>query len=171
MVEERLVLGVGLLDGVETVTVGHDENHIFFSAGESLLVSRKLSGNFPDYERVLPRPDAKIQVTVNRTELAGAVSRVAQFADSRSRAIRLTLGDGLEVFSSAVESGEASEGVECGYQGEELQVGFNATYLSEFLSVLDCDSITLHFHGAKSAGEMRPAESDNFRYVVMPMRI
>jgi DNA polymerase-3 subunit beta len=162
-----------LTEGVESLSIGQDDNHLFFRAGQALLISRKMSGNFPDYKRVLPGKLPRI-VTLKRAELAGAVSRVMQFADERSHAIRLALKDGtLEVFSSSVETGESTETVECDYAGGgEVEVGFNATYLLEFLSVLDCESVTFHLNDGKAAGELRPAGGgDEYRYVVMPMRI
>ena len=161
-----------LAEGADSIAIATDDNHLFFRSGEALLIARKISGNFPDYERVLPGA-LKNVITLNRTDLIGAISRVSQFADVRSRAIRLTLKDGaLEIFSSAVESGESGETVECDYRGgDEVAAGFNAGYLLEFLTVLDCESVELRINDGKAAAELRPAGSDDYRYVVMPMRI
>src|ERR1700757_5199840 len=77
-----------------------DENHLFFQLGDRLLISRKLTGNFPDYERVLPK-DHPHSVSLNREEFRGAIERVAQFSDERSRAIRVQVGkDEVKVHSS-----------------------------------------------------------------------
>ena len=160
-----------LTEGVEQLAISQDENHLFFRAGQAVLISRKLAGNFPDYKRVLPA-DLPNVVTLKRAELSSAISRVAQFADERSHAIRLTLkAGGLEVFSSSVETGESSESVECEYSGDEVEVGYNASYLQEFLTVLSMESVTFHLKDAKSAGELRAQGSDDYRYIVMPMRI
>ena len=70
-----------------------DENHLFFKLGDRLLLSRKLTGNFPDYERVLPKEQPN-SVTLQREEFRAAIERVAQFSDERSRAIRVRVGDG-----------------------------------------------------------------------------
>jgi DNA polymerase-3 subunit beta len=160
-----------LVEGVEQLSFSMDENHLFFRAGQAAMICRKMTGNFPDYNRVLPAELPKI-VKINRADLSGALSRVMQFADTRYHAIRLKLQDGgIEIFSSSVESGESAEVVECEYSGAEVEVGFNATYLVEFLSVLDCEAVTLHLNDGKAAGELRAAGDDNYRYVVMPMRI
>jgi DNA polymerase-3 subunit beta len=160
-----------LTNGAETFTIGQDDNHLFFRSGEALLTVRKVTGSFPDYQRVLPK-ESKIAVTINRTDLAGALSRVAQFADERSRSVKLSLKESaLEVFAATVESGESSEAVQCDYAGELLEMGFNAQYISEFLNVVDAEQVTFHLNDAKSAGEFRAAGAADYRYVVMPMRI
>jgi len=161
-----------LTNGAESFAIGQDNNHLFFRCGEALLTVRKMTGNFPDYQRVLPK-ESKIAVTINRAELAGALSRVAQFADERSRSVKLSLdgGKGLEIFASTVESGESSEAVHCDYDGALLEMGFNAQYVAEFLNAVDTEQVTLHLNDAKSAGEFRAAGAADYRYVVMPMRI
>jgi DNA polymerase III subunit beta len=157
--------------GVESLSISQDDNHLFFRAGGALLVSRKMAGNFPDYQRVLPR-ESKIEVTLNRLELAGALSRVAQFADERSRAVRLSLKEGaLEMFATTAEAGESTEAVPCDYAGEGIEMGFNSQYLSEFLGAIESEAVTIHLNDAKAAGEFRPAGAADYRYVVMPMRI
>jgi len=160
-----------LSSGAETVALSQDDNHLYFRTGETLLVARKVTGNFPDYLRVLPK-ESKVVVTLNRAELAGALSRVAQFADERSRSVKLSLKDGaLEVFAATVEAGESTEAVQCDYSGSPMEMGFNAQYLSEFLGVVDTEAVELRLNDAKSAGEFRPAGAADYRYVVMPMRI
>ena len=75
-------------DADAIVQFSGDDNHLFFQFGDRLLLSRKLTGNFPDFERVLPK-DHPHSVTLEREELRGAIERVAQFSDERSRAIRV----------------------------------------------------------------------------------
>jgi DNA polymerase-3 subunit beta len=151
-----------------------DDNHLYFQVGDRLLITRKLTGNFPDYERVLPK-DHQLLATLQKDEIRSAIERVAQFADERSRAIRVqfTIGE-VRVFSSSVETGESEESVPSQYQGPDLEIGFNATYLLDFLRAIPQDSVAFELKDQKSAGEMRPAGdavADQYRYVVMPMRI
>jgi DNA polymerase-3 subunit beta len=149
-----------------------DENHLFFQLGERLLLSRKLTGNFPDYDRVLPK-DHPNKVLLNREELRSAIERVAQFSDERSRAIRLQVLPGeLKVHSSLSETGESEESIPAEYAGEQLEIGFNAQYLLDFLRASP-DQVAFHFRDPHSAGEMRPSAQDggSYRYVIMPMRI
>jgi DNA polymerase-3 subunit beta len=151
-----------------------DDNHLFFQLGDRLLMSRKLTGNFPDFERVLPK-DQPHQITLDRDEFKAAIERVAQFADERSRAIRLRLGPGeAKVHSSISETGESEESLPVEYDGPTLEIGFNAQYLLDFLRAVSQNQVLLRFKDPGSAGELRPG-GDNpdwtYRYVVMPMRI
>lgn len=156
------------------VVIASDENHLFFHVGERLLITRKLTGNFPDYERVLPKENQH-NAELNREEIRAAIERVSQFADERSRAIRVQFAAGeLRIFSSAVESGESEESVPAEYQGPDLEIGFNASYLLDFLRASPQDKVVFQLKDAKSAAEIRPGGDDlpdGYRYVVMPMRI
>ena len=151
-----------------------DDNHLFFQVGHRLLMTRKLTGNFPDYERVLPK-DHTLSAKLRKDEIKSAIERVAQFADERSRAIRVQFTEGeVRVFSSSVEMGESEESVSSEYKGPDLEIGFNAQYLLDFLRVIPQDQVSFELKDQKSAGEMRPAGeglAEQYRYVVMPMRI
>ena len=154
--------------------IAADDNHLFFQFGDRLLITRKLTGNFPDYERVLPK-DHAYTATLQRDEIRSAIERVSQFADERSRAIRVQFTGGeMKIFSSSVESGESEETVPAEYEGPDLEIGFNAQYLLDFFRAISQDQVAFELKDQKSAGELRPAgESipDQYRYVVMPMRI
>ena len=94
-----------------------DDNHLFFQVGHRLLITRKLTGNFPDYERVLPK-DHQLTAKLQKDEIRSAIERVAQFADERSRAIRVQFTNGeVRIFSSSVEMGESEESVPSEYDG------------------------------------------------------
>jgi DNA polymerase-3 subunit beta len=151
-----------------------NDNHLFFRIDKRLLLSRKLTGNFPDYERVLPKEHPHTLV-LQREEFKAAIERVAQFADERSKAIRIQLLKGeLKVHSSISETGESEETIPVEYSGPDVEIGFNAQYLLDFLRSVDQAEVELHFKDANSAGELRPhgtAEETIYRYVVMPMRI
>jgi DNA polymerase-3 subunit beta len=150
-----------------------DENHLFFELGERLLISRKLTGNFPDFERVLPK-DHPNAITMNRDELRSCLERVMQFADERSRAIKFRAADGeVLLHSSLSDTGESEESLNVTYSGPKVDIGFNAQYLLEFLRAGDESQVTFHFKDAGSAGELRPIGDSplKYRYVVMPMRI
>jgi DNA polymerase III subunit beta len=151
-----------------------DDNHLFFQVAHRLLITRKLTGNFPDYERVLPK-DHPLMAKLQKDEIRSAIERVAQFADERSRAIRVQFTNGeVKVFSSSVEMGESEESVPSEYEGPDLEIGFNAQYLLDFLRAIPQDHVAFELKDQKSAGEMRPAGeaiADQYRYVVMPMRI
>lgn len=157
-----------------TLQYSLDDNHLFFALGERLLISRKLTGNFPDFERVLPK-DQPHSVALKRDELRAAIERVSQFSDERSRAIRFQVLPGeVKVHSSLSETGESEESLPAEYGGPETEIGFNASYLLDFLRAVPEETIAFHFRDPHSAGEMRPAGAEpkyNYRYVIMPMRI
>ena len=133
-----------------------DENHLFFELGGRMLLSRKLTGNFPDFERVLPKEHAH-SVSVNRDEFRGAIERVAQFSDERSRGIRVAAGAGeLKVHSSVSETGESEDSIAAAYDGPAVEIGFNAEYLLDFLRAVATEEVTFLFKDAHSAGELRP---------------
>ena len=164
-----------LLDStdVETIEFAKDESTLYFRIGPRLLTSRQLTGQFPNYEAVLPKDNNK-SITVRGEELNAAISRVAQFADERSRAVRLRLEKGeLKLSASSSEMGESEDSIEIDYDGDALAIGFNAQYLLDFLKATGSGEVKLEFKDAQSAGQMRPAESEDYkyRYIVMPMRI
>jgi DNA polymerase-3 subunit beta len=151
-----------------------DENHLFFRLGNRLLTSRKLTGNFPDFERVLPKSHSHT-VEMDRDELRASIERVAQFSDERSRAIKMRFADNeATLHSSLSESGESEESLPVEYGGPTVEIGFNAQYLMDFLRALPEPKAAFHFKDAQSAGELTPSGdgvSYKYRYVVMPMRI
>jgi DNA polymerase-3 subunit beta len=158
-----------------TIQFSGDENHLFFQLGDRLLLSRKLTGNFPDFERVLPK-DHPHSVSLDREELRKSIERVSQFSDERSRAVRIGIQENeLHIHSSLSETGESEESLPVEYDGTAVEIGFNATYLLDFLRATNEAQVTFHFKDAHSAGELRPAgdaaANYKYRYVVMPMRI
>ena len=158
---------------VETIEFAKDESTLFFRIGPRLLTSRQLTGQFPNYEAVLPKDNNKI-ISLHGEDLGSAIARVAQFADERSRAVRLKLEKGeLKLSASSTESGESEDSIETDYDGEPLTIGFNAQYITDFLKAAGNGDVRLELKDSQSAGQLRPAESEDYkyRYIVMPMRI
>ncbi|HKS97020.1 MAG TPA: DNA polymerase III subunit beta [Terriglobia bacterium] len=156
------------------VEFAKDDSHLFFTVGDRLLISRMLTGNFPNYEAVLPRENTKV-VELDKDLITAAIRRVALLADERSHAVRLQLDkDKLEIFSSSGEYGEANEVLDAQYQSDPLQIGFNYQYLLDFLNVVgNGGKVRLELKDEQSAGQLRPGDDGayQYRYVVMPMRI
>ena len=99
---------------------------------------------------------------------------MAQFADERSHAVRLKLENGeLKLSASSTETGESEDSLETDYNGDSFTIGFNAQYILEFLKAVGTGDVKLELKDAQSAGQLRPADGENYkyRYVVMPMRI
>jgi DNA polymerase III subunit beta len=158
---------------VETIDFAKDESTLFFRVGPRLLTSRQLTGQFPNYEAVLPKDISK-SIALHGEELGAAIARVAQFADERSRAVRLKLEKGeLKISASSTETGESEDSLEVVYEGDPMAIGFNAQYLMDFIKATGSCDVKLELKDAQSAGQLRPAESEDYkyRYIVMPMRI
>jgi DNA polymerase III subunit beta len=164
-----------LLDSTdaEVIEFAKDDSTLYFRIGQRLLTSRQLTGQFPNYEAVLPKDNSK-SVTLHGEELSKAISRVAQFADERSRAVRLKLDKGeIKLSASSTETGESEDSLETDYNGDALTIGFNAQYVLDFLKATGAGDVKLELKDAQSAGQLRPAEGEDYkyRYIVMPMRI
>jgi DNA polymerase-3 subunit beta len=157
----------------ETVEFGKDENHLFFRFGKRLLVSRMLSGQFPNYEMVLPKEN-KNQFVIESQRIAAAVRRVALMADERSHVIKFEIGDGqLNITAQASDVGEAGETLPIDYSGENLSSGFNAQYVNDFFGVVNDGDVRFEFKDGNSQVQLRSlTDTDyDFRYVIMPMRL
>jgi DNA polymerase III subunit beta len=158
----------------QTLRCALTDNHIFFIWQERLLFSRKLSGAFPSYERVLPKSHAAC-VSLNRSDLRSALERVAQFTESKTRCVVVEVSPNqvcVRAQDGAV--GESEESLATSYAGEPARIGFNAAYLADFLSRAEHQNVRLLFNNADTATEWQPvsdAAVPDFRYVVMPMRI
>jgi DNA polymerase III subunit beta len=149
------------------------ENHLFFEVGGRVLISRVIDGQFPAYERVIPKGNDK-QIEFERDRLTSAVRRVALLSNERSRAVKFAIDPGkVEVTSSSPELGEAREELGVDYTGPSLQICFNAQYVLDFLNVVETDSVVLEFKDEMSQAVMKPvgAEGYDYTYVIMPMRI
>ncbi|HLI78080.1 MAG TPA: DNA polymerase III subunit beta [Acidobacteriaceae bacterium] len=167
----------GLLSNteVEQIEFADDEQTLFFRIGGRVLTSRKLTGQFPNYEAVLPRDNNKF-VIVRSEDLMGSIQRVAQFADERSGAIRIRLEQNeLKLSAQSTDSGESEDVIETPYSYDPLVVGFNSSYLVDFLKAIgNSGEVRLEFKDAQSAGQMRPEDANEdvrYRYILMPMRI
>ncbi len=171
--ELRLLLAAAGDD--DKVEFADDEHTLFFRVGHRTLSSRKLSGQFPNFEAVMPRDNNKSAV-VRSSELSAAIQRVAQFADERSGAVRLRLeSNELRISANSTESGESEDTIDTPYSGDAIAVGFNSAYILDFLKALSNEGeVRLEFKDSQSAGQMRPEDPDaeyRYRYVLMPMRI
>src|SRR6266550_9191126 len=155
------------------ISLGMDENHIYCEVGPRLLISRMLYGQFPNYEMVIPKNNDK-SVAFDCALLNLAIRRVALMADERSHAIRFHLEPNQLVISAQnAEEGEARETVQADYNGEEIDIGFNAQYLQEFLNVIGDAKVSFEFKDGNSQAQLHPSGNGEYeyKYIVMPMRI
>ncbi len=162
-----------LLDGGSSeisLTLGN--NHLRAATDNFIFTSKLIDGKFPDYERVLPRVSDKI-VTANRKDLREAFVRAAILSNEKYRGVRLQLNTGdLKIFANNPDHEEAEEVVSVEYQGSNLEIGFNVSYLLDVLSVINGDSIKFSLSDSNSSATIEDSsEEDKALYVVMPMRL
>src|SRR5579862_3769446 len=155
------------------IEFARDDSHLFFQLESRLLISRILTGQFPNYEAVLPRDNNK-SIVLERNEFNDAVRRVSQLADQRSHALKFSVSaEGVELSASSPEYGEATENIEKEYQGDPITIGFNGQYLLDFLAAAPDGPISVELKDEQSAGQLVPLADDQYRYryIIMPMRI
>jgi DNA polymerase-3 subunit beta len=162
-----------LQDGEQDIQYERGENHLFFDVGGRLLISRMIDGQFPAYERVIPKGNDK-RIEFERDRLTSAVRRVALLSNERSRAVKVQIEPGkVDVTSSSPDVGEARETLPVEYSGAPMQICFNAQYVLEFLGAVSTDVVSLELKDEVSQAVMRPvgAEGYEYTYVIMPMRV
>lgn len=162
-----------LAEGDEDIRYERGENHLFFRVGGRLLISRMIDGQFPAYERVIPKGNDK-HLEFERDRLSNAVKRVALLSSERSRAVKFQISTGkVDVTSSSPELGEAHETLLVDYSGEPMQISFNAQYILDFLTAVPTDVVALDLKDEVSQAVMHPvgAEGYEYTYVIMPMRV
>jgi DNA polymerase-3 subunit beta len=168
-----LELGRLLSEGEGDIQFERGENHLFFEVGGRLLISRMIDGQFPAFERVIPKSNDK-KVEFDRDRLTSAVRRVALLSNERSRAVKFQIDKGkVEIASSSPEFGEAKEVLIVEYSGAPVTICFNAQYVVDFLGAVETDSVALEFKDEMSQAVMSPIGADGYTYtyVIMPMRI
>ncbi|MBD3308051.1 DNA polymerase III subunit beta [candidate division KSB3 bacterium] len=156
----------------EQISINLGESQIAFRRGETLLVSRLIDAQFPDYRQVIPSESRHI-VTVDKDELTRAIRRVSLLC-SDTRLIKFTVDQGvLNLSSNDPNLGEAEEVIPAQYEDEKLTIGFNARYVSDFLGVVEGEKIQIGLNDSLSPGLFTSdAEEDaGFCCVIMPMRV
>jgi DNA polymerase III subunit beta len=168
-----LELGRLLSEGEGDIQYERGENHLFFDIGGRMLISRMIDGQFPAFERVIPKSNDK-RIDFDRDRLTSAVKRVALLSNERSRAVKFQIDKGkVEIASSSPEFGEAKEVLIVEYDSTPVTICFNAQYVLDFLGAVETDSVGLEFKDEMSQAVMKPvgAENYDYTYVIMPMRV
>jgi len=157
----------------ETVEFDLDENNLFFKVGPRTLISRIIDSKFPNYQAVIPK-DNPGRLTVSREELANAIRRVSLLSAERSKGIKFTIEKNrMKLFSSNPEIGEARDQLAVEYKGQDLEIGFNAQYLLDFLTAVSSDRVVFEIKDENSAVLLKPEAEEGITniYVLMPMKI
>ena len=153
-------------DGELSLILGN--NQVLFDLGNTVVISRLIEGEFPDYKQVIP-PIVENKIKINREQFLLAVRRAALLATPDYRAVKLEVfKDKMVVSKSTPDIGESHEEVAMEYQGKELVVGFNPTYLMDVLKNLDDEKIEFELQDTEKPGVVR---LNGYVYIVLPMRL
>lgn len=163
-----------MLDPADTETpvkVRAGEQQILFQVGPYTLVSRLIEGQFPNYERVIPA-ETERRIVVNRTDLQGAIRRAAIVARAEASKVVFRTQDGtLTISAESGDVGRAHEELAATVEGDEVEIAFNADYLTDVLSVIESDTVVWELTGALSQTVLKGSDEPDYIYVVMPMQL
>lgn len=160
-----------LADSDDPINIEVSATQARFSFGEILLVSKLIDGKFPDYGRVIPQNQPK-SLRLNRVGLLQSLQRAAILTSDKFRGVRWVLSDGtLKIICSNTEQEEAQEEIDVDYKGDSLDIGFNVSYLLDVLNNLDVEEVSCELGDANSSALITIPGKEDFKYVVMPMRI
>jgi len=156
-------------DPEELVGVQLRENQVIFHTADATLTSNLVEGQFPPYEDVIPK-DTDKAMTAATADFLSAIRRAALLTNEESKGVRLNFTKkGLKLTSRSAESGEAEITFPCKYEGADVEIGFNPTFLTEALRVVDTDEISLELTAPNRPGLVKGGQ--NFLYVIMPVNL
>ena len=162
-----------LTDYEEPISIEVYKNKVRFIFSDTVLISKVIDGKFPDYKRVIPTDNTKV-FELNRLVFLQALQRVLILSNinEKFRGVRFVINNGvLQVICKNNEQEEASEELEIEYEDESIDISFNITYLLDLLNNLTCNTIQCAFKDANNCILITNQENEDFKYIVMPMRI
>jgi DNA polymerase-3 subunit beta len=160
-----------LADSDDAVALEIGPKQVRFSFSNIVLISKLVDGKYPDYLRVMQVKQDK-KVALNRLELMHTLQRAAILTNEKFRGVRCVLSSGsLKIICTNAEQEEAQEELEIAFTGDALDIGFNVGYLLDCLNTVDSGDIEWSFSDANSSSLFTMPGRDEYKYVVMPMRI
>ncbi|HZB14088.1 MAG TPA: DNA polymerase III subunit beta [Chryseolinea sp.] len=150
------------------VSLNFNMSNAYFKFGNIKMICRLIDERFPDYDNVIPTQN-NIQMSIERTDLLGALKRISIYANKTTHQVRLKItGSELQISAEDLDfSNEANERLSCEHDGEDIEIGFNAKFLIEMLTNMDSDKIKLTMSAPNKAGVILPAEKDNSEDILM----
>jgi DNA polymerase-3 subunit beta len=163
-----------LFDTEETVEIARSENHLGFRTSATQIFTRLIEGPYPNYEQVIPRENDKV-ATADRSALTAALRRMSIVASDQTHRIRMAFANGsCKLSVQTPDLGEAQEEVNVSYEGDPLEIGFNAAYLLEILKYIPTDEVRMTFKAPERAATCEPVGWDDpasYLALVMPLRL
>ena len=158
-------------DESENVVIQLGQTSIAANVSGTTFVSKLIEGKFPDYEQVIPSGESSLLV-VDRKNFSESLSRVSVLSSEKYKGVRIiTKKDSLNISANNPEKEQGEENLSCEYQGEEIDIAFNVNYLQEILSTIDSEKIEINFFGSEKSCLITDPNSENLKYVVMPLLI
>ena len=174
MPKKPLNLLKGILAGSETdVTIEYNESNAKFSFDDMEYVCRLIDGKYPNYEAVIPKENPN-KLVINRLLLLGSTKRVSIFSNKSTHQVRLKIvGNSIQIFAEDIEySNKATETIPCSYEGDDMEIGFNAKFFIEMMNNLSSDEVMLEMSYPNRPGILTPAdgldEGEKVYMLVMP---
>jgi DNA polymerase-3 subunit beta len=163
-----------LFGGDEDIEIGKSDNHLGFRSTTTQVYTRLIEGPYPNYEQVIPRENDK-SLTADKAALAAALRRMSIVASDQTHRIRMAFGNGACKLSvQTPDLGEAQEEIAVAYEGDGLEIGFNAAYLLEILKYMPTDEVRMTFKAPERAATCEPVGWDDpasYLTLVMPLRL
>lgn len=169
------LLKAALPDNEDELTVSYNSNHLFVKHGTTQMSCRLIDARFPDYKVVIPA-DNPYKLTVNKNDFQGALRRVSIFSNKSTNQVVLNIqGSELQLAAQDIDfSFEGTERMKCQYDGEDLQIAFNAKFLIELLHAADTPEIVVELSTSTKAGIIKPSdqeENEELMMLVMPLML
>jgi len=159
------------LSPAELLEARYDRSQIIFTMPDQTLTSRLLEGQYPNYGQLLPKNFAR-QVTINRKEFISVLERIAVIASQKNNIVRLEItSDQIALCVDAPDVGSGREEIAVELVGDDLTCAFNVKYLMDPLKVMDCLEVQLNLNGAVQPAVLKPVDSTDFQYLIMPVQI
>lgn len=163
-----------LFGGDEEIEIGKSDNHLGFRSTTTQIYTRLIEGPYPNYEQVIPRENDK-SLTADKAALAAALRRMSIVASDQTHRIRMAFTNGACKMSvQTPDLGEAQEELAVAYEGDSLEIGFNAAYMLEILKYMPTDEVRMTFKAPERAATCEPVGWDDpasFMTLVMPLRL
>ena len=164
-------IGKLVSDEVENVVIKLGSTSIAAIVGGTTFVSKLIEGKFPDYEQVIPSGESSM-LQIDRKMFSDSLSRVSVLSSEKYKGVKiLTNKNVINISANNPEKEKGEENISCVYEGEEIDIAFNVNYLQEILSTLDSENIEIHFFGSDKSCLVTDPNSDDLKYVVMPLLI
>jgi DNA polymerase-3 subunit beta len=163
-----------LFEGEDEIEIGRSDNHLGFRSTTTQIYTRLIEGPYPNYEQVIPRENDK-SLTADKSALAAALRRMSIVASDQTHRIRMAFTNGACKLSvQTPDLGEAQEELSVAYEGDSLEIGFNAAYLLEILKYMPTDEVRMTFKAPERAATCEPvgwSDPASYLTLVMPLRL